>query len=341
MSISLRTQKMLWGRAANRCNFPNCRIELVIDATETDDEALVGDACHMVGDSEKGPRGNSDLSSVERDKYANLILLCKVHHKIVDDQRETFTVEKLKEIKTNHEKWVRDSLQGFDSVKQLDDERYASIVEEWVQRVELNEWKGWTYGLLNFGQPCIDVEMFKRCKETNSWIFSRIWPGRYPELEKAFHNFRRVLNDLLSVFERHIERNEYRGVENPTLWTDKFYRRGYGNPELERRLSDDYSFHVGLVQDLTLELTRAANYVCDKVREHLEPSFRLKEGVLLVIRENSLKEYQYRVEYQKQERSPMPYPGLPKFSEIRIERDFHVGQGKDDFDGSDDFEDTN
>jgi hypothetical protein len=85
----MKTQKMLWGRAANRCSFPGCRRELVIDATETDDEALVGDACHIVGDSADGPRGNSSLTDEERDKYANLLLLCKVHHKEIDDQQNT------------------------------------------------------------------------------------------------------------------------------------------------------------------------------------------------------------------------------------------------------------
>jgi len=71
MAISVKTMKMLWGRAANRCAFPGCRLELVIDGSETDDEALVGDACHMVAESEDGPRGDSPLTSDERDKYNN------------------------------------------------------------------------------------------------------------------------------------------------------------------------------------------------------------------------------------------------------------------------------
>ncbi len=34
MAISLKTQKMLWGRSGNRCAV--CRTELVVDRTETD-----------------------------------------------------------------------------------------------------------------------------------------------------------------------------------------------------------------------------------------------------------------------------------------------------------------
>ena len=43
MGISLKTHKMLWGRAANRCAFPECRRELVMDASETDDKSLIGE----------------------------------------------------------------------------------------------------------------------------------------------------------------------------------------------------------------------------------------------------------------------------------------------------------
>src|SRR5258708_10748880 len=128
MTISLKNQKKLWGRSANRCAI--CRREMVIDATETDDESIVGDACHMVAEEQSGPRGDASLSPEQRDKYDNLLLLCKVHHKLVDDQVGTYTVEKLKEIKANHEKWVRESLKEFDSAKQHDDEVYAGYVEE-------------------------------------------------------------------------------------------------------------------------------------------------------------------------------------------------------------------
>src|SRR5262249_34342948 len=36
--------------------------------------------------------------------------LCRVHHKMVDDQCETYTVEVLTRLKCNHEEWVSNSL---------------------------------------------------------------------------------------------------------------------------------------------------------------------------------------------------------------------------------------
>lgn len=82
---------MLWGRSGNRCAI--CQKELVIDATETDDDSIIGDECHIVARSTDGPRGASPLK--ERNKYNNLILLCKIHHKQIDDQENEFPVERL------------------------------------------------------------------------------------------------------------------------------------------------------------------------------------------------------------------------------------------------------
>lgn len=79
-SYSDRTLKILWGRAAGRCALPNCRIELLADATDHDPIVVIGDIAHIEASGSGGPRGNvsSDLKS--RDEYENLILLCKNCH---------------------------------------------------------------------------------------------------------------------------------------------------------------------------------------------------------------------------------------------------------------------
>lgn len=56
MGISPKTHKMLWGHAANRCAFPDCRLELMMDVSETDDPSLVGEECRIVARELKGPR---------------------------------------------------------------------------------------------------------------------------------------------------------------------------------------------------------------------------------------------------------------------------------------------
>ncbi len=114
--ISSKTHKMLWGRAASRCAFPHCRRELVMDSNAIDQASLVGQECHIVAKEKDGPRGNSPLSQKQRDEYENLLLLCNIHHKLIDDQPNTYTVESLQQIKAAHEQWVRECLQGTTSL---------------------------------------------------------------------------------------------------------------------------------------------------------------------------------------------------------------------------------
>ena len=319
MSISLKTHKILWGRAANRCAI--CQMELVMDASETDDESVVGEACHIVAHSPDGPRGESDLTQEQRDKYSNLILLCNVHHKQIDDQPGEYPVERLHQIKTDHEKMVREKF-DFDPEKQRDDEVYAGYVEEWEQRLKLPEWDKWASSILSSGQPSLSDEMKAALEEIRPWLLSRIWPGRYPKLESAFLNFRLVAQDFCLVFLEHArKRGDYE-------WeTDKFYRIDEWNPERYRALADEFEEHVDLVEDLILELTRAANYVCDAVRNDLMRSYRVKEGVLLIVggpyMDFSFKTY--RVEYRGSERIDIPYPGLETYKSLRFERDLFFG----------------
>lgn len=101
MAISDRTRKILWVKAGGRCSI--CQVQLVTEGTDTDDPSVFGEEAHIVGQSPNGPRAGV-ISDV--DSYTNLILLCRKHHKQVDDQVGYYTVERLKEIKRQHEEWI-------------------------------------------------------------------------------------------------------------------------------------------------------------------------------------------------------------------------------------------
>src|SRR4030042_679801 len=108
MSISERDRKLLWGRSANRCAI--CKKELSISKSHLDDESVIGEECHIISKKEKGPRYRSDFNFNEVDTYHNLILLCRNHHKIIDDKVNEYSEEVLKKIKTQHEQWVNENL---------------------------------------------------------------------------------------------------------------------------------------------------------------------------------------------------------------------------------------
>lgn len=101
--------KKLYGRAAARCAL--CRAELVLESTSHDSTKQIGKIAHIVAHSENGPRSDPDYPKDELDKYENWILLCPTCHEKVDAQENTYTVQRLRELKRNHEEWVRNSLE--------------------------------------------------------------------------------------------------------------------------------------------------------------------------------------------------------------------------------------
>jgi hypothetical protein len=130
--------------------------------------------------------------------------------------------------------------------------------------------------MISDGQPKISKEMDTKLNELSTWMLSRIWFKRYIELEESLKNFQRVLGDLYNTFHEHS--TEYFDM----FITDKFYKINRWDEKLYANLVNEYNFHVDLVEDLVLELTRAANYVCDNVRRFFLPSFSVSEGLLLV-----------------------------------------------------------
>jgi len=109
MAISTKTRKILWARSGNRCAI--CRRELVIEGTTDDPAAIVGDECHIISKQPTGPRSRLGTEAdTDLDSYDNLILLCKTHHRLVDEQTNKFSIDRLREIKTAHERWVRETL---------------------------------------------------------------------------------------------------------------------------------------------------------------------------------------------------------------------------------------
>jgi 5-methylcytosine-specific restriction endonuclease McrA len=108
MSITDRTRKILWARSGNLCAY--CRRVLVEDGDELSDQSVVGDECHIIGEKPGAARGHIGIGRDDLDEYDNLVLLCKVHHKLVDDQPEAYPVDRLREMKATHELWVKEKL---------------------------------------------------------------------------------------------------------------------------------------------------------------------------------------------------------------------------------------
>jgi hypothetical protein len=104
--VRRRDLVLLWARAAGMCSHPDCRKKLVQAATESNRAASIGEAAHIVAHVPAGPRGDAPIPADDRDRYANLILLCPNHHSLIDDQPQTYTIDTLRTWKSEHEAWV-------------------------------------------------------------------------------------------------------------------------------------------------------------------------------------------------------------------------------------------
>lgn len=105
MAITDKTRKLLWGRSGRSCAI--CKCDLFIDATPESEESIVGDECHIISGQVGGPRYDPTFPGDLIDDVSNLVVLCRVHHKMVDDQFRTYTADELRGIKADHERSVR------------------------------------------------------------------------------------------------------------------------------------------------------------------------------------------------------------------------------------------
>jgi len=105
-TIKPKDQKILCTKSGNRCAMSDCRKILVVDGTATDPASLVATMAHIKGEKPGSARYDVNMSDPERNAHHNLVLVCPSCHKKIDDQPNTYTVEKLCDIKKNHEDWI-------------------------------------------------------------------------------------------------------------------------------------------------------------------------------------------------------------------------------------------
>jgi hypothetical protein len=108
-----KDRHMLFMRSGGICAYKGCRTRLYEDARGDDPEVLLADIGHIVSLSDTGPRANREMPIADRNGYANLILLCPTHHRLVDGQTSTHTVEELREWKNAAEQRFDRRIQEF------------------------------------------------------------------------------------------------------------------------------------------------------------------------------------------------------------------------------------
>ena len=121
-NVATNVKRALWAESMGYCMRPKCDTRLLDEGTNVAEQA------HIV------PHADGGADSAE-----NLILLCRSCHKKIDDNRDAFTVPKLKRWKKCQNEFIRRKMtQGYSS--------YGDLVEVVVPLLEANARFFGTYG---------------------------------------------------------------------------------------------------------------------------------------------------------------------------------------------------
>jgi len=179
MAISTKTRKALWARSANKCCI--CKTDLFSDDDKIK-QLNIGEECHIISSKPKGPRHKPNLG--DYDDYDNLLLLCRNHHKQIDELTETYTEELIRYIKTNHENWVKNTLNNSIKTENTDKpkllrritsgkELFSIVNDSMAQRTDYDDPKnneesefigGVLQSLIDYGDIASMVEPYEQVK---------------------------------------------------------------------------------------------------------------------------------------------------------------------------------
>ncbi|MET7538247.1 HNH endonuclease signature motif containing protein [Streptomyces sp. NPDC005507] len=335
MSINALNRKLLWGRAGNRCAFPECSQTLTEDLGTEDSEVLatvgvvMGEEAHIRSARPGGPRHDGEYDEGKLDSYRNLLLLCPTHHTLIDKNSGAgFSVAKLEEIKASHERLVTDSLSVREESQRELSERMAALLLVWEQKMQLDQWENVT-AQLNQPIPLLGDASYSQMVQAGAWILKMRWPNQFPRTEQAFRNLHHVMADLLNHLQGCMD------LESEFFWR---LRRNYKNidwdPDAYETLFAEFQVERFLLYVLVIEATKAINWVIAEAAREVDKFYRFDQGLILMRDGDGVfKSWMLRLEYEAEELSgetPSPHPGkdvIVDFLEEGISRNAHHFEG--------------
>ena len=258
MAISTTTLKQLWAKSYNRCAI--CGQQLVHNSG--DSQHTIGQVCHIVAKENRGPRANPSMSDEEKDSYDNLIILCPNHHALIDKDTTTYTVDKLKNIKFNHENNCIYELKTSHDL----------FINQWDMLCNCREWENFTSNFLFASEYRIHSNHYRLIKDFIS--FYRTRPHDYFQilsLNAAFKSFTHLLYDFILKFDEHIIK-----FGEDVFTVEKFYKN-YPYPKCDQ-VFKQYDIITTDLINLLAELTRNVNLIIDRIEYNIIPDYSRLHG---------------------------------------------------------------
>lgn len=93
----LAVRQALFALSGNICAFPDCDVAMYTHGT------IIGEICHIHAQKAGEARFRDDLNLEEIHALDNLVLMCRNHHKVIDDHPDKYTADWLRNVKRAHE----------------------------------------------------------------------------------------------------------------------------------------------------------------------------------------------------------------------------------------------
>lgn len=127
-ALTTLTRTILWAKAGGRCQYTGCNRLLIGDLISGAEDKNFGFVAHIVADTPDGPRGDPIRAALLSNDVNNLMLLCHVHHKLIDvDDVAGHPEERLIAIKAAHEERI-ETVTGIEADRASHVLRYAANI---------------------------------------------------------------------------------------------------------------------------------------------------------------------------------------------------------------------
>ncbi len=219
----------------------------------------------------------------------------------IDNNESDWPVERLHQVKSEHELWVTETLsETIDHVKLAKQTTVTSIVDSAVELCNLENWENWTSFALS-PDPIWEEMRPNKIFDFRRKVVGAIWHEEFEELKRATITLSVFLNKAAQTYLENAELN------GDAYYPFKFYKAVPDNPTYHRDL-EKYEQWIEECYLLIQQSAKAANWFADIVRRDINPMFFAEKGKFLIM-EGPFEDLSYRtrlLEFSQEERSRMP-----------------------------------
>jgi hypothetical protein len=234
--------------------------------------------CHIKAKSPGGPRFDEKYPDEFRESYDNLVLMCRIDHKIIDDQPQIYTVEALKKLKNDHEAWVDSQLSSEEKNDREIREKYSVLIALIEKMLRFSSADRWLSFMRSDEYPRIEKSFCDSLFDFPTIVVRQFWPNRIPQIEATALNLVQAVDDYLHFFVQY---------SSPTLFEGfytipKFYKIDEWDEDRYERLSKKWEGVIAEARERTLEIAMALNLLVKVTRTDVVTDYRTEEGWLIV-----------------------------------------------------------